>query len=123
MRKYIGKRLLHLIPVMILISIAIFYIMELMPGDAVQAYLGVGSGVSPAQIAAMKAQLGLDGNVVERYLAWAGRILQGDFGSSILRRAPVAFPVDVWVKRVMEYFYLKLFRDDLSFCYIYSCRY
>ena len=69
MIKYIGKRLLHLIPVMILISIAIFYIMELMPGDAVQAYLGVGSGVSPAQIAAMKAQLGLDGNVVERYLA------------------------------------------------------
>ncbi len=106
MIKYIGKRLLHLIPVMILISIAIFLIMELMPGDAVQAYLGVGSGVSPEQIAAMKEKLGLDGNVVERYLAWAGRILKGDFGRSILRRAPVAdiIGANVWNTFILNFF-------------------
>lgn len=106
MLKYIGKRLLHLIPVMIVISMAIFLIMELMPGDAVQAYLGVGSGVSPEQIAAMKEKLGLDGNIVERYLNWAGRILKGDFGRSILRRAPVAdiIGANVWNTFILNFF-------------------
>ncbi|NLW52263.1 MAG: ABC transporter permease, partial [Tissierellia bacterium] len=106
MLKYIGKRLLHLIPVMIVISMAIFLIMELMPGDAVQAYLGVGSGVSPEQIAAMKEKLGLNGNIIERYLNWAGRILQGDFGRSILRRAPVSsiIGVNVWNTFILNFF-------------------
>src|SRR5690554_4552124 len=90
MLKYIARRLLHLIPVMIVISIAIYGIMELMPGDAVQAYLGVGSGVSVEQQQALKEQLGLNGNIVERYINWIGRTLRGDFGRSILKRAPVA---------------------------------
>ncbi len=112
MLKYIGKRILHLIPVMILISMAIFLIMELMPGDAVQAYLGVGSGVSPEQIAAMKETLGLNGNIIERYLSWAGRILQGDFGRSILKRAPVASIIGV---NVWNTFILNLFGMILAF--------
>jgi len=79
-----------LIPVMLVISMVIFLIMELMPGDPVQAYLGVGSGVSVEQQQALKEQLGLDGNRVERYLNWLGRTVRGDFGKSILQKAPVA---------------------------------
>lgn len=90
MLKYIARRLLHLIPVMLVISMVIFLIMELMPGDPVQAYLGVGSGVSVEQQQALREQLGLDGNRVERYLSWLGRTLRGDFGKSILQKAPVA---------------------------------
>lgn len=90
MLKYIARRLLHLIPVMLVISMVIFLIMELMPGDPVQAYLGVGSGVSVEQQQALKEQLGLDGNRVERYLNWLGRTVRGDFGKSILQKAPVA---------------------------------
>ena len=79
-----------MIPVMLVISMVIFLIMELMPGDPVQAYLGVGSGVSVEQQQALKEQLGLDGNRVERYLNWLGRTVRGDFGKSILQKAPVA---------------------------------
>ena len=106
MLKYILRRFLHLIPVMIVISIAIFGIMELMPGDAVQAYLGVGSGVSVAQQQQIKEQLGLDGNVVERYINWLGRTLRGDFGRSILQRAPVAdiIGVSVWNTFILNFF-------------------
>jgi len=106
MLKYILRRFLHLIPVMIVISIVIFGIMELMPGDAVQAYLGVGSGVSVAQQQQIKEQLGLDGNVVERYINWLGRTLKGDFGRSILQRAPVAdiIGVSVWNTFILNFF-------------------
>ena len=106
MLKYILRRFLHLIPVMIVISIVIFGIMELMPGDAVQAYLGVGSGVSVAQQQQIKEQLGLDGNVVERYINWLGRTLRGDFGRSILQRAPVAdiIGVSVWNTFILNFF-------------------
>jgi len=106
MLKYILRRFLHLIPVMIVISIAIFGIMELMPGDAVQAYLGVGSGVSVEQQQQIKEQLGLDGNVVERYINWLGRTLRGDFGRSILQRAPVADIIgeSVWNTFILNFF-------------------
>lgn len=95
-----------MIPVMFVISIAIFSIMELMPGDAVQAYLGVGSGVSVEQQQQIKEQLGLDGNVVERYANWLGRTLQGDFGRSILQRAPVADIIgeSVWNTFILNFF-------------------
>lgn len=106
MLKYIARRLLHLIPVMIVISIAIYGIMELMPGDAVQAYLGVGSGVSIAQQQQIKEQLGLDGNIVERYINWLGRMVRGDFGRSILKRAPVKdiIGVNVWNTFILNLF-------------------
>ena len=67
MLKYIGKRLLHLIPVMIIISIVIFAIVEMMPGDPVNAYLGVGSGTTPEQQQRLREELGLDEGPVVRY--------------------------------------------------------
>lgn len=112
MLKYIGKRLLHLIPVMLIISMVLFGIMELMPGDAVNAYLGVGSGVSVEQQAQMREELGLNKNVVIRYGNWLGRTLKGDFGKSILLRAPVR---DVMGRSIWNTFILNFFGMVIAF--------
>ncbi|SDY77714.1 peptide/nickel transport system permease protein [Proteiniborus ethanoligenes] len=89
MLKYIGRRLLHLIPVLIIISIVIFTILEQMPGDPVNAYLGEGSAVTVEQQQMMRAKLGLDQPAPVRYLKWLGRTLTGDFGTSLKYRKPV----------------------------------
>lgn len=89
MLKYIARRLLHLIPVMLIITIVIFVIIEQMPGDPVNAYLGIGSEVSVEQQQQIREQLGLDQPGYIRYLKWLGRTLKGDFGRSLKYRKPV----------------------------------
>lgn len=89
MLKYIGRRLLHLIPVLIIISIVIFVIIEQMPGDPVNAYLGEGSALTVEQMQMMRSKLGLDQPAPIRYLKWLGRTLTGDFGTSLKYRKPV----------------------------------
>lgn len=89
MGKYLLKRLLHLIPVILVISAVIFVIIEQMPGDPVNAYLGVGSNTTPEQQQQIRAQLGLDKDPVTRYFMWVGRVLKGDFGNSLKFRKPV----------------------------------
>lgn len=112
MLKYTGKRLLHLIPVILVISMVLFGIMELMPGDAVNAYLGVGSGVSVEQQAQMREELGLNDNIVIRYGKWLGRTAKGDFGKSILMRAPVK---DVIGRSIWNTFILNFFGMVIAF--------
>lgn len=89
MLKYIARRLVNLIPVMFIISVVIFGTVNAMPGDPVQAYLGMGSRVTPEQKEAIRAELGLDKPLPEQYVRWMGRLLQGDLGSSIKLKRPV----------------------------------
>lgn len=89
MGKYLLKRLLHLIPVILVISAVIFVIVEQMPGDPVNAYLGQGSNTTPEQQQQIRAQLGLDKDPVTRYFMWLGRVVKGDFGNSLKFRKPV----------------------------------
>ena len=112
MLKYIGRRLLHLIPVLLVISMVLFFIMEQMPGNIVNAYLGIGSNVSPEQYQRLVEQLGLDGNIVERYWNWLTRTLRGDLGRSILSRSPVT---DVIGERIWNTFLLNFVAMILAF--------
>lgn len=89
MLKYIGRRLLHLIPVLIIISMVIFAISDNMPGDPVNAYLGEGSQVTVEQQQQMRAKLGLDKPAPVRYFKWLGRAITGDYGTSLKYRKPV----------------------------------
>lgn len=89
MLKFLVKRTLSLIPVLIVITIILFIVLQLMPGDPVNAYLGIGSKVTPEQQANIRTQLGLDKSPVIQYFNWIGRTLKGDFGSSIQYRKPV----------------------------------
>lgn len=87
MWQYILKRLLLLVPVLLGISIIVFLIMELIPGDAAQAILG--SFATPENLERVRGELGLDKPLVQRYFIWLGNILQGDFGRSYSLDRPV----------------------------------
>ncbi len=97
MLKYILRRLLHLIPVLLIITIILFGLLEIMPGDPVNAYLGVGSNTTVEQQQQIRAQLGLDQPFHIRYVKWLGRTLQGDFGNSYKYRKPVSDVIGTYI--------------------------
>ncbi|RDD60661.1 ABC transporter permease [Ferruginivarius sediminum] len=84
---YAGKRLLMTIPVLLGISIIVFLIMAMIPGDPVTAILG--SYATPENAERLRDQLGLDRPLVEQYLIWLGNVLQGEFGRSYNLNRPV----------------------------------
>lgn len=84
---YIGKRLLLLIPVLFGISIIVFLIMAMIPGDPALAILG--AYATPETMAKLRAELGLDKPLVQQYLIWLSNLLQGDFGRSYNLNRPV----------------------------------
>ena len=77
---YIIKRLLSAIPVLLGISVIVFIIMALIPGDPATAILG--SFATPENVEKLNRDLGLDKPMVQRYFIWLGNMLQGDFGRS-----------------------------------------
>lgn len=86
--RYTAQRLLMLIPVSISISIVIFMIVHLLPGDPIDNLIRVGS--SPEDRAELVAKYGLDRSLIAQYFAWIGNMLRGDFGEAIVLRRPVA---------------------------------
>lgn len=85
---YAGKRLLMTIPTLLLVSVMVFALIRLIPGDAAQLMLS--DRDSEAAVEAMRQQLGLDRPIPVQYLLWLGSVLQGDLGVSIANRRPVA---------------------------------
>lgn len=88
MKKYILKRLLQLIPVVILVSIFSFLIIQAAPGDPINNY--VKSGMTEEQVEQVRKEYGLDGNIAQQYGRWLGHVLQGDLGTSMKQQRPVA---------------------------------
>lgn len=87
MTRYILKRLISAIPVLFGISVIVFLIMAMIPGDPATAILG--SYATADNIARLNRELGLDKPMVQRYLIWLGNMLQGDFGRSLSLNRPV----------------------------------
>ena len=87
MSKYVFKRLLQIIPVLIGVTFLVFVLLSLSPGDPAQAILGVGA--KPEELAMMRDQLGLNDSLVVRYLRYMGGVLKGDFGTSYSIKQPV----------------------------------
>lgn len=81
MRKYIIKRLLALIPSMIVVSIIIFMIIHLTPGDPAAVMLG--DQADPAAVAALRESLGLNLPLPIQYVRWVGQVLHGNLGRSL----------------------------------------
>ena len=82
------ERLLHLVPVLLGISVIVFSMMAMTPGDPVQIMLG-DSLSNPAQVAALRHDMGLDLPLAERFLRFLGNAVRGDFGLSYFHRQPV----------------------------------
>jgi peptide/nickel transport system permease protein len=83
------KRLGELAFVCAGVSVLTFLMIRLIPGDAVQIMLGANAEVTPAQIATMRARLGLDQPIFVQYAHWIGRALHGDLGTSVWTGRPV----------------------------------
>lgn len=84
---YLFRRVLLLIPVFLAVSVVIFLILHLIPGDPIDSLLRIGSG--PEKRAEMSARYGLDRPLVVQYGVWLWNLLQGDLGTSIASRRPV----------------------------------
>ena len=88
MLRYALTRLASLAASLAAASLAIFLLVEVVPGDPAATMLGMTA--TPEAIAALRAELGLDQGPLARYLAWVGGMLTGDFGVSYTYRTPVA---------------------------------
>ncbi|MEL7429729.1 MAG: ABC transporter permease, partial [Pseudomonadota bacterium] len=90
---YIVKRILYMIPTLVLTSMLVFFLIELPPGDYFESYvnelIAAGETVDPQQIEFLKSEYGFDRPVWERYWIWATGMLVGDFGYSFEYELPV----------------------------------
>jgi len=84
---YIAKRLLAAIPVLFGLTIIVFLIMAMIPGDPATAILG--SYATPENVARLNRDLGLDRSLPEQYFIWLGNLFQGDLGRSYTLNRPV----------------------------------
>lgn len=88
MLKYVGRRLLGIIPILIIISIFIFLFVHLIPGDP--ARLVAGQDATAEDIASVRQSLGLDKPLVQQYFTYMNHILHGNFGTSLKTKESVS---------------------------------
>lgn len=93
MTKFIVRRLIQAIPMLLIISLLTFGIVEIAPGDAAQMYIDPDKGADPEYIAQIRTTLGLDQPVHVRYVSWLTQTLRGDFGFSFRSRRAVSLEV------------------------------
>jgi peptide/nickel transport system permease protein len=78
--RFIGRRLLYLLPVLLAVTLLTFLIASLLPGDLATTILG--DQATPEKVEALRAQMGLDLPIWQRYLLWLWDVLHGDLGRS-----------------------------------------
>ena len=79
MFRYLGFRVLQLIPIMFLASIGVFLMIHLVPGDPVLTVTGLEA--SAEQMERVRQEMGFDRPLVVQYFEWIGRVFQGDLGN------------------------------------------
>ncbi len=87
MTRFLARRFLQMVPVLLFVSLIIFALINLIPGDAARLFLG--EEAPPDALAALRHQLGLDQPLYVQYLRWVGGMLHGDFGHSVKDNRPV----------------------------------
>jgi len=105
MARYIIRRLLSLIPVLLGVSIIVFFLVRLIPGSALQMYLGTQVEATPEQMEELRRIFGEDRPIPVLYVEWVGNLLRGDMGYSlrtgrqvlpdILQRLPLSIELTI----------------------------
>jgi peptide/nickel transport system permease protein len=90
MLAYTLRRIAQLIPVLLVLSVAVFSFVEALPGSIVDTLVGTEGGDIEEARAILTKEYGLDRPVHERYVLWLGRALQFDFGKSLVTRRPIS---------------------------------
>lgn len=80
MKTYLVKRLLSLIPILFVVSIVVYSIIYITPGDPAEVMLG--DSATEEQVEALREELGLNQSFIERYFTWVGHAVTGDLGTS-----------------------------------------
>lgn len=88
MLRFIGNRLIASVPTVILVTVLVFLILHLIPGDPAEIFLGENRS-TPELLAKVRADMGLDRPLHVQYLSYMGGILSGDFGRSLNNNRPV----------------------------------
>lgn len=102
MYRYILRRLLLVIPVMFGVSVTVFAMMHLIPGDPALAMLRGQPEVTQADIDRVREQLGLNDPPPIQYLKYISRVVQGDFGRSVQSRRPVMQDIEAQVGSTIQ---------------------
>jgi len=108
---YILNRILQLIPVVFVLSVLVFGFVHALPGDVIDSLAGDEAAEDPEVRAALEKEFGLDKPVYVQYAVWAGKVLQGDFGKSLVTRRPVSVEL---LERIPATVYLAVVGIGLS---------
>ncbi len=106
MRTYILRRLLQIVPTILMITFVVFVMMRSVPGDPVVALLG--DAYTEENAVKAREAYGLDKPVVLQYVIWLGKLVQGDWGTSILSGRPVLKDVLVRLPVTLELIVLSM---------------
>ena len=87
MGPFLARRLLHLGPVLLGVSVIVFMVLHLAPGDPAEVMLG--ANANKEDLDRLRTQLGLDQPLHVQYLHWIGQVVQGDLGRSLWMKRPV----------------------------------
>src|SRR5919108_5943334 len=87
MKRYLARRLLLLVPVLAGVSVIIFMVLHLSPGDPAEIMLG--SQATKEDLARLRAELGLTEPLHVQYARWLGHVVRGDLGRSLWMKRPV----------------------------------
>ena len=104
MRQYALKRIVLIIPTVILVSLIVFTVMRLIPGDPALVILSEGdASFTQEELETLRRQLGTDRPIPVQYLTWVGGLVRGDLGTSIWRSGqPVSKLVGDRIFRTLE---------------------
>jgi peptide/nickel transport system permease protein len=109
---YAAKRIVYLLPTLLLVSFIVFFLIHLIPGDPVTVILGVDA--SAEDVSAFRETLGLDKPLPTQFAIWLGRVARGDFGTSIKTKRSVSqsilerFPVTMTLTALATLFAILL---------------
>lgn len=81
------KRILSMIPVLLLVAIFVFFLIHLIPGDPAAVILG--PDATPAEVENLRIELGLDLPIIQQFVDWFAGVIQGDLGNSLYMNMPV----------------------------------
>ena len=87
MLAFVSRRLLATIPVLVMVAVVVFAILRSSQGDP--AVIMAGDGATPERIEQIRQIMGLDQPVVKQFFIWAGKLVQGDLGTSLMSGVPV----------------------------------
>jgi peptide/nickel transport system permease protein len=106
MRVYILRRLIGIVPTVLMISLVVFVMMRSIPGDPVVALLG--DAYTEEDAVRVRAEYGLDRPLLIQYVIWVGKLAQGDWGNSILSGRPVLRDVMIRLPVTLELIVLSM---------------